>query len=117
MTFRDSIVMSVALRKKKSHPPPTFPSNELIDPFPGEWSKDPVHQVNHTSSAGEITVAQANGAYQLLYFSEKSGVPGQYIVGTLLCTNRRICFVPTVKRVSGVICAHECLPLLFLVAR
>lgn len=73
--------LSVPLRKKKAAPAPSFPSTALIDLLPGE-----------------ITVAQATKVQQLLYFRERSGCPSNHpVVGTLLCTNRRVSFVPDGK--------------------
>ena len=43
---------------------------------------------------GEITIAQASKAQQILHFTTKLGYPFFTVNGTLLCTNFRVCFVP-----------------------
>ena len=44
--------------------------------------------------SGEITIAQASKAQQILHFTTKLGYPFFTVNGTLLCTNFRVCFVP-----------------------
>ena len=46
------------------------------------------------SLLGEITIAQASKAQQILHFTTKLGYPFFTVNGTLLCTNFRVCFVP-----------------------
>ena len=43
---------------------------------------------------GEITVACANKAQQVLYYTATADFPCQSVTGKLLCTNFRCCFVP-----------------------
>lgn len=48
-------------------------------------------------------MAQASKAQQMVYFSERSGLPSYPVLGTLLCTNRRISFVPDAN-MAQVVC-------------
>ena len=47
----------------------------------------------HTHT-GEISVARASKAQQLLLCTDAAGVPSRSVSGMLVCTNYRFCFIP-----------------------
>ena len=59
-------------------------------------------------SSGEIAIAQASKAQQILRFTTKLGYPFFTVNGTLLCTNFRVCFVPDPSSPKKKANAHVC---------
>ena len=72
----------------------------------GQWSSYSLYSAPpllHTTVApGEIIVGQAADVRQLIFFTETSVQPCQYVSGSLVCTNYRLSFNPAPGAVEKV---------------